>query len=83
MSHSKKYIDGLIDLVESMEGFKVINVLNTKCGSGHRSFTIRDDVGNQFKMFAPTSPGSDVKRGMLNFKCDVKRMSNRLKGVIE
>ena len=78
----RKHARELLRLKERLPGFSA-EVLPGKCGAGHRVFLIQDDAGNQFKAFAPTSPGSNVKRGMLNFKCDVRQRSNKLKGLLD
>lgn len=61
-------------------GFTLLRV--RRSGSGHFKCRIRDDKGNTFTACTGTSCSSDQRRAHLNFKQDLRRLSNRAKGLI-
>jgi len=50
--------------------------------AGHVCCHITDDVGNNFRAFTGQSCSANEKNARLNFKQDVRRLSNRMKGLI-
>lgn len=48
----------------------------------HLCFHITDDEGNSFKAYTGQSCSGNAKSARLNFKQDIRRISNRLKGLI-
>lgn len=49
---------------------------------GHFKCRVMDDAGNRFTACTGTSCSSNQKRAHMNFKQDLRRLSNRAKGLI-
>jgi hypothetical protein len=61
-------------------GFTLLRM--RKGRSGHFKCRVEDDAGNRFTACTGSSCGSNQKRAHLNFKQDLRRLSNRAKGLI-
>lgn len=79
MSRNKKLYRELAQLISGL-GFRCRRI--EKTGNSHLCCHVEDDEGNRFKAFTGSTPSSD-KSARLNFKQDVRRLSNRLKGLID
>lgn len=51
-------------------------------GGDHICCYITDDAGNKFKAFTGQSCSANEKNARLNFRQDIRRISNRMKGLI-
>ena len=62
-------------------GFTLLRI-RTGRRSGHYKCRVMDDAGNCFTACTGTSCSSNQKKAHLNFKQDLRRLSNRAKGLI-
>ena len=76
----RRKLKPLQKVVASIPGFRLLSV--ERSGGDHLCCHIRDDKGNRFKVWTG-STGSSCKRRFLNLKQDIKRVSNRMKGLID
>jgi len=72
----KKEIEAVVDRL----GFTCTCV--DQSAGDHLCFHITDDEGNRFKAYTGQSCSGNAKNARLNFKQDIRRISNRLKGLI-
>lgn len=80
MAIPKRKIKPIEAIIRKLPGFKLHKV--EQSGGDHLCCHIEDDVGNRFRMWTG-STGSSHKRRYLNFKQDIRQMSNKLKGLLD
>lgn len=78
----RKHVKAIQAAVESMEGFTVDSIDKAK-RNGHYCLTITDDEGNQFKAWHSATYSCAACRALNNFKSDVRRFSNKAKGLLD
>ena len=61
-------------------GFKCVDMTITR--ADHICCHIIDDEGNKFRAWTGQSCSANVKKARLNFRQDIRRMSNKAKGLI-
>ena len=76
----RKKVKELDEIISRLPGFKLLKVETGK--AGHLCCHIRDDVGNRFRLWASFS-GKMNGRRQNNFKADARKMSNKMKGLID
>lgn len=77
MSH-KRTADEIESVVRRL-GFKLRDVAYTR--AGHYKCRVVDDAGNEFKAVTGSTCSSNARRALLNFKRDIRRASNKAKGL--
>ena len=77
--HRKRKIE-ITNAVKSL-GFAVLSIYVSK--GAHYVVRVKDDVGHVFRAWTGCSCSSNTRRARLNFRQDVRRQSNRLKGLID
>ena len=80
MTPRKRKIE-LRRLIESL-GFVCLGITQNPRNS-HFVCHVRDDAGNVFKAVASSSTNGADCRALNNFKADVRRQSNREKGLLD
>jgi len=81
MSHGHRKRMKEIRSVVTALGFECEDITISK--GDHVCCHIKDDEGNRFKAFTGQSCSANIKSARLNFKQDIRRLSNRLKGLIK
>lgn len=79
MSIPRRKLKELECIVSKLPGFILHEV--TQDNKGHLCCHIEDDAGNRFRLWAAGS-GKSCGRRQMNFKSDVRKMSNKLKGLV-
>ena len=79
MSGQRKRLKSIQEVIERL-GFTCNSI--EIAHAGHVCCHITDDAGNKFKAFTGQSCSASERNARLNFKQDIRRMSNRMKGLI-
>ena len=69
-----------IETMVAKLGFELNRIQISK--GDHICCHITDDVGNNFKAYTGQSCSANSKKARLNFRQDIRRLSNRMKGLI-
>lgn len=77
MGHAKR--EAIIRAAIEAIDFICVSIAKTR-RNNHYCATVRDDAGNEFKVFTSSST-RDAGRGMKNFQRDIRHMSNQRKGL--
>lgn len=77
----KKRMKELRTVISQIPGFKILSIEPTK--NDHLCCHVRDDAGNCFKCYTGTTCSANTKRARLNFRQDIRRQSNRAKGLVD
>lgn len=80
IGHRKREAE-IREAVEAI-GFTVVSIAKTR-RNNHYCVTVRDDARNKFRCYTSSSCSAASCRALNNFKSDVRRMSNRAKGLID
>ena len=80
MSGQRKRLKGLKEMISEM-GFRCTWIAIS--GGSHICCHITDDEGNKFKAFTGQSCSANPVKARLNFRQDIRRLSNRMKGLID
>lgn len=80
VSKTRKLEQELAAMVERL-GFTLLAVERSR--NDHLCCFIRDDAGNKFKVFTGITCSSYDRAARLNFKQDVRKASNRAKGLCD
>ena len=79
MSGQRKRMRSIEKIVIDL-GFHCARIETTH--GGHICCHVIDDAGNKFKAFTGQSCSASERNARLNFRQDIRRLSNRMKGLI-